>query len=57
MRQKRREYIDIPEAFNEIISKICNSKTGSDNTSMATTKKYILQLTLYKNCRIVSINI
>ncbi len=35
MRQKRREYSDIHEAFSEVISKICNSKTGLDNTSMA----------------------
>ena len=34
MRQKRREYIDISEYFNEIILKIYNFKTGSDSTSM-----------------------
>ena len=29
-RQKRREYADIPEAFNAVISEISNSKTSSD---------------------------
>ena len=30
IRQKRREYAYIPEAFNKVISKICDSKTSSD---------------------------
>ena len=44
MRQKRREYYDIPEAFNEIISKIYNLKTRSDNFPTASRKKCIKKM-------------
>ena len=41
MRQNRREYYDIPEAFSDSLSKIYNLKTRSDNFPTASRRRAI----------------